>query len=247
MKVLLKCSLDVSDSNSNKLKSLLEDAVGSNNLDVIDPTNVTNLIELNIKSDVLFIDYNTLLNEAIFLKPIIKNSKFLVLMSNDYKDSVKAFKHSAFDFIDYQTLTAEELIKILFRVRTAILQSDNKNKIDEIYANINYNKKIQFKCKKKIEFILPEDILFIKSIDAYSCINLVNGRTLKTTCSLQKISAILPVESFFRLSRSVIINLHHIIFVDKLNCLCKVGYEDRTAQFNIPKRQINEKEISMKN
>ncbi|WP_187269292.1 LytR/AlgR family response regulator transcription factor [Algibacter pacificus] len=59
------------------------------------------------------------------------------------------------------------------------------------------------------------DIKYIEAQKEYVALHLVNGEPVKTLLRLKNIEDILPKEYFMRIHRSFIVNLNHIVTVER--------------------------------
>ncbi|CDF79470.1 two-component system response regulator, LytTR f amily [Formosa agariphila KMM 3901] len=60
-----------------------------------------------------------------------------------------------------------------------------------------------------------KDIKYIEAQKEYVSINLMNGEPVKTLLRLKNIEDVLPKEHFMRIHRSFIVNLNHIVTVER--------------------------------
>ncbi|MBU2940796.1 LytTR family DNA-binding domain-containing protein [Lacinutrix sp. C3R15] len=91
---------------------------------------------------------------------------------------------------------------------------------------INKERQFATEIKKKDEFLFIKsgqqhirihfkDIKYLEAQKEYVSINLIHDEPVKTLVRLKNIEAILPKEHFMRIHRSFIVNLNHIVTVER--------------------------------
>ena len=118
-----------------------------------------------------------------------------------------------------KTYTREEaLLKQVKELELKLLTSQQK--VDELTQynqhlegllkgteNVNQSQTITIKGATKVEFVKVEDIVCCYADMGYTDIFLTNGKTITATKSISKFEEILQSFSFFRISKSHLINL----------------------------------------
>ena len=159
--------------------------------------------------DLLFLDINMPDLSGIELAKKLKNPPKIIFTTAYSEYAIEGYKVSAVDYllkpIEYDdflsaSVKAEDLVK-----KDNLLKTELKKTGDYLFIKsglkhirINFN-----------------DIKFIESQKEYISINLVNGEPVKALIRLKNIEEILPKANFMRIHRSFIVNLNHIITVER--------------------------------
>ena len=145
------------------------------------------------------------------------------------KYAVEAIKSAAFDYL-LKPIDPEELHEALARFRTSGPRALSTERVEGLIRKSRSTGKIKLKSKNGFVLVDPVDIYYCQSDWNYT--DIFYGENKKTTLSmtLRKVQAILPEGTFFRISRSVLINLW---------CLAEVSRQDRTCILNIAGKQVS--------
>ncbi len=123
--------------------------------------------------------------------------------------------------------TKETLLKAkLKQLESRLLQSQKElrqeaeynNHLAAIIEENNASKKsstLTIKSATKIEFIQVDDIICCQADEGYTDVQLTDGRTVTSTKPLTVFENVLEQHSFFKISKSHIINTNHIITFHK--------------------------------
>ncbi len=90
--------------------------------------------------------------------------------------------------------------------------------------------------------INPTDILYIKADWNYSDIYFVNKKHETISSNIGSIEKLLSKNQFFRINRSIIINLDYLIKVNRKTKKCIINHFGKEKEFCIPTRRIREME-----
>jgi two-component system, LytTR family, response regulator len=137
--------------------------------------------------------------------------------------AVKAFEYAAFDYL-LKPIEPQRLAETILRCIDS-KRSGNKQQPDVLLSSY---RKLQFRNISGIVFIDPAEIVYVEAEGNYSVFHLSNNKTETVTILLGKLEDQLPVDNFFRISRSFIINLNYLKKVNTRLCQCilaKNGYE----------------------
>ncbi len=97
-------------------------------------------------------------------------------------------------------------------------ESEYNNHLESIIQEGSSVKKsniITIKSATKIEFIKVDDIVCCDADEGYTHIQLINGKTITAARTLSTFDKALEGHSFFRISKSHIINTNHIVTFHK--------------------------------
>ena len=93
-------------------------------------------------------------------------------------------------------------------------ESEYNNHLESIIEDAESTKKsttITIKSATKIEFVQVSDIICCNADDVYTDVQLVNGKVITAAKPLTIFENILEQHSFFKISKSHVINTNHII------------------------------------
>jgi two-component system LytT family response regulator len=162
------------------------------------------------KPDVIFLDiifkddsFFEMLNQMEFIPK-------LVFISAYENYAVKGFKHNAIDFI----LKPIDLNDIILAVYKVIKRTE----MELSYQNQNIepsNQYVAVASLDKIELIHMSEIVYCKASGKYTCFFLLNGKKIMSSRNIGEYSNILDNNYFFRIHKSYIINLRHIVKLSK--------------------------------
>ena len=163
----------------------------------------------NEHPDLIFLDIQLSdgLSFEIFEKIDIKSAVIFTTAFDEY--ALRAFKLNSIDYL----LKPIEYVDFLLA----------SNKASE---TINKERQFVTTVKKKDDFLFIKsgqqhiriqfkDIKYLEAQKEYVSINLVHSEPVKTLLRLKNIEDILPKEHFMRIHRSFIVNLNHIVTVER--------------------------------
>jgi len=114
-----------------------------------------------------------------------------------------------------------ELEETLFLTKQKLKKSSEYSKeLEAILLNSSPKKKskiITLKSATKIEFVNVDHIIYCSADESYSHIELRGNKTITAAKSLTSMEVLLEGHSFFRISKSHIINTDHIVTFHKGN------------------------------
>jgi DNA-binding LytR/AlgR family response regulator len=128
--------------------------------------------------------------------------------------AIDAFKVSAFDYL-LKPVNKEMIGDVLLRYNAAKTTRNMVAKFDSLFSYINNFGKMRLNTRNGFLLINPADILYLESESSYS--RLIYGTDKdETVClNLGLIEEVLPSKTFFRISRSHIINLDYLESVSR--------------------------------
>jgi two-component system LytT family response regulator len=130
---------------------------------------------------------------------------------NDY--AIKAFKHSAVDYI-LKPVSITELKNAIVKVNNRLEQNQLNEQIESLLSNLKTDpvgrKKIGIHTTKGIVFEEIDNIMHLQAITSYCNIFFKEKSKLVTSKSLGEIEDILPKNIFFRIHKSHLININYI-------------------------------------
>lgn len=152
--------------------------------------------------------------------------------------AIKAIRNSVFDYI-LKPINLEDLFRSIERFRKREV-SDQKQDLNQLLLALKDSGPGKIKLNTRSGYILinPQDVIYCQADGNYTHLQLVNGNQEITTQNLGSIEEILKGGSFFRVSRSYLINLKYLSRVDRKNYSCVLDYQGDSYSIRIPAQKI---------
>jgi two-component system LytT family response regulator len=152
--------------------------------------------------------------------------------------AIQAIRNSVFDYI-LKPVRKEELTEAIHRFRTRKVQNNNR----ELGALLKILKesgpeKLKLNTRAGYMLINPSDVVYCEADGNYTYLQLTNGSRELTTQNLGSIEEMLKGVSFFRASRSYLVNLKYLTRVDRKSCNCHLEYPGGSCAVKIPAQKI---------
>lgn len=158
--------------------------------------------------------------------------------------AIQAIRNSVFDYL-MKPVRQDELFSAISRFRS----KKNRNEGLDLSALIEALKgsgtsKIKLNTRSGYILINPAEVVFCKADGNYTHLQLSGGSSEITTQNLGAIEDLLKSGSFFRVSRSYLVNLKYLARVDRKNSLCILEYNSDSCSVKIPSQKIRMLEAS---
>ena len=139
--------------------------------------------------------------------------------------ALDAIKRSAFDYL-LKPIDLDDLKLLVNKLQDewAIKFSEN---------GMLPNTKIKINTRSGFMLMSALEVIYIKADGNYSKLHLLQDKKEITSMNLGRLLEILPSKIFFRISRSVIINLHYLRKVDRKSLECELHCDGRSIKFNM--------------
>ncbi len=152
--------------------------------------------------------------------------------------AIQAIRNSVFDYI-LKPLHKEELVGALQRFR----EKRESNYNYEIGALIRILKesgpdKIKLNTRAGYMLINPNEVVYCEADGNYTHLQMINGSRELTTQNLGSVEHHFKGTSFFRASRSYLVNLKYLSRVDRKSCSCHLEYPGGNCTVRIPAQKI---------
>jgi DNA-binding LytR/AlgR family response regulator len=152
--------------------------------------------------------------------------------------AIQAIRNSVFDYI-LKPIHKEELVSAIYRYR----ERKNKDHHLEIGKLIRVLKesgpdKIKLNTRAGYMLINPTEVVYCEADGNYTYLQMISGNRELTTQNLGSIEGLLNGTSFFRASRSYLVNLKYLARVDRKNCSCHMEYPGGACSVKIPSQKI---------
>lgn len=177
------------------------------------------------KPDLVFVDVEMPMMSGFELVKAVQASDHhphfvFVTAYNQY--AIKAIKAEAFDFL-LKPVDIDELKETLQRFAARLISKDHShNSISphphQEVANNHISAAVQrVKFSNRCGYVLidPADIIYCEADGAYTIVYLKDGRELTDSNYLSAVESRMPRGHFMRISRSFLVNIAHIVRVDR--------------------------------
>jgi two-component system LytT family response regulator len=154
--------------------------------------------------------------------------------------ALKAIKNHAFDYL-LKPVDRKELMDCLMQFKDRKEKNNLLDRLEEIMHEPKDSTKLRISTRSGYLLINPASILYCQADGNYSLIDLGDRQHL---CSMQLgvLEDLLPKNGFVRLGRSLIVNFHFIISVDRKKHKITFEKEGTPYSITISKTQLKELE-----
>ena len=152
--------------------------------------------------------------------------------------AIQAIRNSVFDYI-LKPVHQEELDNAIerFRKRERLTQKqDLKQLVDALQGNVP--SRIKLNTRSGYVLIDPSEVVYCQADGNYTHIQLTRGSAEIITQNLRAIEEIFNGSTFFRASRSYLLNLKYLTRVDRKSCNCFLEYPGTSCSIKIPAQKI---------
>jgi two-component system LytT family response regulator len=185
--------------------------------------NVDEAIELihNFSPDLVFLDIEMPNGNGFTLFDRIRSPQFETIFTTAYEDyAIKAFRVAALDYLT-KPIDFRQLQDSIDRFNKKKKVELKEQRIELLIQNIA-NKPTEFN-----KIVLPDyngytmvnisDIIYCKADGSYTDVYLLDGKIITTSRLLKSFEELLPVQSFYRIHRSFLVNLNLIKRYSKID------------------------------
>ena len=164
-----------------------------------------------LEFDLLFLDIEMPHLNGFDLLDQLTQIPFEIIFVTAYDQyAVRAFRLNAIDYL-LKPVDTKDLLEAIKRVKIKLFKQDDqiaRNKANLEKLRLSF-KKIPIHLNDRLEFVLPDDILYCKSEGAYTYVVFSKKKVLVTK-PLKEMESKLEEHGFFRTHKSYLVNLHHI-------------------------------------
>lgn len=150
--------------------------------------------------------------------------------------AIEAIRHSAFDYLT-KPVDPRLLKKAIRRFQCEKSKLNGKENIKLVLNHLTPTK-IKFNTRSGSIFLSPEDILYVHAEGNYAEIFLTNGNSHMVSMYLAIVHEKLPIDLFFRISRSVLINLNFLKKLDRKKRICSLEVDGKIYGFKMPMKYV---------
>ena len=160
-----------------------------------------------VKPELVFLDVQMQDGTGFDLLASIDRSNLQVIFVSAYDHfAITAIKFSAVDYL-VKPVDAMELRRAIDKIKNQKSLVEVKQKLDLLLNNINQIDKIALTTLNGIEFVRIENIIRCEADSNYTVFYLTGNKKVMVSKSLKEYEDILSAKGFFRIHKSVIINL----------------------------------------
>lgn len=152
--------------------------------------------------------------------------------------AIQAIRKSVFDYI-MKPVHQEELNNAIERFRQKE-RKNNDQSFHELLEAIRTNVPSRIKLNTRSGYVLidPSEVVYCQADGNYTHIQLTRGNCEIISQNLGAIEEMLDGSTFFRASRSYLLNLKYISRVDRKSCNCILEYPGKSCSIKIPAQKI---------
>ncbi len=152
--------------------------------------------------------------------------------------AIQAIRNSVFDYI-MKPVRQEELFHAVERFRIRAAKGQN-HELASLIKSLKKSEPGKVKLNTRSGYILihPPEVVYCKADGNYTHIQMSDGSAEITTQNLGAIEELLKAGTFFRVSRSYLVNLKYLARVDRKSNLCFLEYNAETTSIKIPSQKI---------
>ncbi|SDS35958.1 two component transcriptional regulator, LytTR family [Polaribacter sp. KT25b] len=158
--------------------------------------------------DLLFLDIHMADLNGLELAKTLENSPKIIFTTAYSEYAVEGYKVNAIDYL----LKPIEYVDFLSAANKAADTIKKERQLSEVKKKDDF---LFIKSGQQHIRINFNDIKYLEAQKEYVSLNLVNGEPVRTLLRLKNIEEVLPKENFMRIHRSFIVNLNHIVTVER--------------------------------
>ncbi len=137
------------------------------------------------------------------------------------KYAIEAIRASAFDYL-LKPVDMDDLQEAVGRFRDQLKETNLQQQLGEMLDDLNHKSRIKVNTRTGFILIDPREVVHCMASGNYTEVHMVNKRKEIITSNLGSFMEQVPGESFFRISRSGMINLNYLIRVDNKSGTCRL-------------------------
>ncbi len=158
--------------------------------------------------------------------------------------AIQAIRNSVFDYI-LKPVHQEELDSAIERFRAQgkkVHEQDLSLLMEALRGDVP--SKIKLNTRSGYVLIDPLEVVYCQADGNYTHIQMTRGSSEIITQNLGAIEEIFDGKSFFRASRSYLLNLRYLTRVDRKSCSCTLEYAGESCSIKIPAQKVRMLETS---
>jgi len=198
----------------------------------------------NFRPDLIFLDIHMPGKTGFEITDEIFKDGFkpeIIFVTAFDKYAIEAIRHAAFDFL-LKPVKPDELSAAIDRLFEKRLQQDREQQIKRLLERVVNKGKLKITTTGGFTLINPADILYIQADWNYSEIYFNGEKNELVTMNIGALEEMLPTQDFFRLNRSIIINLANLLKVSRKKRIAYLVKDNKEYTFKIPLLNIRKLE-----
>lgn len=175
-----------------------------------------------------------------YFKKLMLSTK-VVFVTAHAEFAINAMKVAAFDYL-LKPVLMEQLTETILRFKAERLQTANERKGERLIQRESRPCKIKFNTRTGYILVSPEEVLFCEADVNYTHIYLGKDNKETITVNLGRVEEIFAPYSFYRISRSILINRQYLSKADRQKKQCLLVKDGERVTLEIPPNHIRELE-----
>jgi two-component system LytT family response regulator len=155
--------------------------------------------------------------------------------------AIDAIRHAAFDFL-VKPVVPGELKQAIERLKTRAAKPDQEAQFLRLIERTLMTPRIKISNTGGFSLVNPADIVYIQADWNYSELFFGNGKSELATMNIGSLEESLPKHNFYRISRSVIINVSYLTRVSRKKREATLIRDGKEYKFAIPLLNIRKLE-----
>lgn len=184
--------------------------------------------------DLVFVDIDLPVTDGIELTKTVRRQNIpcqIVFTTAHADKAIDTFDVKPLDYL-LKPFGPDEIRQVVSR-----FQQEIGNRIDsELTKSVD---KIRIPVRSGFVFFRPDEIVFCQAQKTTTTLLLVSGEEENTSVSFGHLADFLAQYQFFRVSRSVVINLKYLRRVDKKKRTCQLSFEGKSIEVEISKSNLH--------
>ena len=198
------------------------------------PVEVLRLVHQE-QPDIIFLDIDMPGKSGIQLAAEINSlnlNTIIVFVTGFDKYALEAFRVSAVAYL-LKPVTFEMMKELLDKIEKSGRAAHAKTRIESLVTYLNNAGKIRLNTKEGFKLIKPETILYFQAEGSYSRGYTHPDQFILISSNLGQLEELLTPFEFFRISRNTLVNLAHLIHVDRSERTVTLSNGECTVELNI--------------
>lgn len=162
----------------------------------------------------------------------------VVFVSAYQEYAIEAIRSEVFDFL-LKPVDRQDLIDQIEKYKR-INRQGLPAKLMSVLNSIKEESKIRINSKHSYILIQPDEIVYCAAEDGYTNIFLTSGKMEVSNSSLNQIEEKIKHSNFFRLGRSLLINLDYVRSINKSSNNCTLKANDSIWEISASRKSIKE-------
>jgi len=155
--------------------------------------------------------------------------------------AINALKVSAFDYL-LKPVMMNQLTETILRYRAERRHASQERKVDQLLELANKPCKLKFNTRTGYILVSPAEIMYCEADVNYSSLFFSHDNREIVTMNLGRLEEILAPYSFYRISRSILINTAFLKKADRQKKKCLLVKAEDKVLLDIPPNHIRELE-----